>query len=113
MPTWWIRRITLNPPSAYEERTTRDSNGTMAMTAGRPRTRAAGGVTLERDHPITVPEPIGLRNVLRHAAARLLAGGGAEEPLELLPRHRGHPADLRVLLDVGGRLHADQCCADA
>src|SRR5262247_3895541 len=96
MPTWWIRRITLSPPSAYEGAPHETFRGTTKMPAGGARTRAAGGVTLERDHWITLPEPLCLGNVLRD----WLAAGRTEEPLELLPRHRRRRADLRVLLDM-------------
>src|SRR2546430_14055385 len=41
-------------------------------------------------------------------AERESAPGGAEEPLELLPGHRRARADRRVLVDVGGSLHADE-----
>src|SRR5262245_20078919 len=109
MPTWWIRRITLSPSSAYEGAPHETFSGTTKMPAGGARTRAAGGVTLERDHWITLPEPLCLGNVLRD----WLAAGRTEEPLELLPRHRRRRADLRVLLDMAGRLHADERGADA
>src|SRR5262245_60874795 len=69
-------------PSAYEGAPHETFSGTMKMPAGGARTRAAGGVTLERDHWITLPEPLCLGNVLRD----WLAAGRTEEPLELPPR---------------------------
>jgi len=66
-----MRRITLSP-SANERRDlasgrVADTNPMMIQT---PRKRhGARGVTLERDHPFTLPEAVALRNVLRRALA--------------------------------------------
>src|SRR6267142_6194921 len=88
-----MRRITLDPPSASERRDTpcggaAGRNPVMSRERGRtievrgaeraatvvedsgdgsPGSKPACGVTLERDHGITLPEAVALRNVLRSA----------------------------------------------